>query len=112
MKTLIEGHRYELANFEKPENPGQVIQFIHKERVPAGTDAKGVTHPETLVTISDGTTNEEVLEALIDRLEYLFARLQSDHTKRAIQDCRSALANLNARTAERKARGVEGTHKA
>lgn len=111
MKTIIPGHRYALAGFEKPENE-QTIQFIQKERVPAGVGADGVAHPETFATISDGTTNEEVLEMLIDRLEHLFARVQSDYTKRAISNCREALRELEARTAERKARGVEGTPKA
>jgi len=52
MKILTEGHRYELANFEKKEQVGQQIQFIQKEPKVNGS-------PE-LITISDGTTNEEV----------------------------------------------------
>ena len=44
MKVLVEAHRYELENFEKKDEQGQILQFIQKE--PAG---------DSLVTISDGT---------------------------------------------------------
>lgn len=30
MKIITTGHRYELANFENPEKPGQLLQFIEK----------------------------------------------------------------------------------
>ena len=61
MVSTVEGHRYELDGFERKENI-QIIQFIQKE-------VKKDTNE--LVTVSDGTTNEEVLEMLIDRMEYL-----------------------------------------
>lgn len=111
MKILIPGHRYVLNHFENPEF-GQTIQFIQKERVPAGVGADGVAHPEQLVTISDGTTNEEVLKMLIDRMENLNAKIPNPFTTDAIQHCSMALKRLEERTAERMARGVEGTHKA
>ena len=57
------GHTYTLANFENKEAKGQVLQFICKEPVSQGSS--------TLKTIYDGTTNEEVLEMLIDRMYYL-----------------------------------------
>ena len=49
MKEITPGHRYELANFENPDQPGQIIQFIQKEPKEEGSTE--------LVTISDGTTN-------------------------------------------------------
>ena len=63
MKVNVEGHQYELSNFEKKENPGQILQFIHKEPKEEGSTE--------LITISDGTTNEEVLEVLINRMNFL-----------------------------------------
>jgi hypothetical protein len=54
MKVITVGHRYELASFEGGEP--QVIQFIEKtpNDPPDGT----------LLTLNDGTTNEEVLAVL------------------------------------------------
>ncbi len=63
MKILTPGHKYELSNFEQNDQKGQEIQFIEKE---SANDGKG-----TLNTVSDGTTNEDVLAMLIDRMQYL-----------------------------------------
>lgn len=98
MKVLTPGHKYELSNFEGTE-PTQTLQFIQKEGEP-------------LTTVHDGTTNEEVLSMLIDRMRFLQNKLPSRETAIAITKCEEALMWLNKRTAERKARGVEGTHKA
>ena len=95
MKTITSGHKYELEHFED-RTKHQVIQFIEK----AG---------EPLMTVNDGTTNEEVLAMLIDRLKFLSAKLPSRETSIAITKCEEALLWLNKRTADRKARGVEGT---
>ena len=57
------GHTYILANFEHKEGAGQVLQFIHKEPISEGS--------VELKTINDGTTTEEVLEMLIDRMQFL-----------------------------------------
>ncbi len=98
MKTLTPGHKYGLDNFEDSTR-GQTIQFIEKEARP----------PEGLVTVNDGTTNEEVLVMLIDRLNFLKKKLPSRETSQAITKLDEALLWLNKRTAERKARGVGGT---
>jgi len=103
MKVLTEGHLYELENFENKEVEGQKIQFI--EKIPYETD--GVTK---LVTANDGTTNEEVLEVLINRLQVLIAKLPSRETSIAITKLEEALMWLNKRTADRVKRNVEGTH--
>lgn len=95
MKAITPGHRYELSNFEKPETV-QYLQFIEKNIA--------------MDTIHDGTTNEEVLAMLIDRLHHMQGRLSSRETAIAITKCEEALLWLNKRTADRKARGVEGTH--
>lgn len=100
MFAIRPGHRYVLANFEDQLKDGQTLQFI--EKVPA---AEGSTE---LVTIFDGTTNEEVLAMLIDRLNYLQGKFPCRENAIAITHIETALLWLNHRTANRKARGVEG----
>lgn len=102
MKTLTTGHKYELGNFENPRAPGQVIQFIEKVPTPA---ADG-----TLQTVNDGTTNEEVITMLLDRLNILQAKFPCQENTLAIIHIETGLMWLNRRTEKRKARGVEGKH--
>ena len=104
MKTIIEGHRYELENFEAKDQPGQVIQFI--EKIPTNID--GVTMPGALTTVNDGTTNEEVLAVLIDRMQSLQAKFPCRENAIATTHLETALLWLEKRTSDRKARGVEG----
>jgi hypothetical protein len=100
MRTLIAGHRYQLDNFEgsKP----QTLQFIHKEPRHAGTTE--------MMTLEDGTTNEEVLRVLIDRMEFLQDRCPCKENLGALDHMRGALALLEQRTLNRQSRGVEGKH--
>lgn len=101
MKTLTPGHLYELLNFERPDQPGQRLQFIEKQPDPAkGSGA--------LVTVNDGTTNEEVLVVLIDRLKFLQNKFPCTENIIAIGYLQTALATLILRTESRQARGVEG----
>jgi hypothetical protein len=103
MKVLTEGHKYELRNFEQDLSElNQRIQFIHKEPAILG-------RPE-LLTVSDGTTNEEVLAVLIDRMNYLQGKFPCRENAIVITKLEESLMWLNKRTADRKARGVEGQH--
>ncbi len=52
MKNITAGHSYELSNFENKDSQGQILQFIHKVPKELGSTE--------LLTIADGTTNEEV----------------------------------------------------
>ena len=110
MKVLREGHRYELENFENKEAKGQEIQFIEKEVSTLKNESDTTFAATQLVTINDGTTNEEVIEVLIDRLKYLTAKLPSRETSIAITKLEEALMWLNKRTVDRVKRNVEGTH--
>ncbi len=101
MKILTPGHKYELANFEAKDQPGQIIQFIEKEQSPTGP-------PGQLDTVNDGTTNEEVLKMLIDRMSSLYAKFPSEETGYSIQHLKEALFAQQSRTYERSQRGVEG----
>lgn len=109
MKILTEGHRYELANFEnKDELQNQVIQFIEKEAYTIKNESDPTFTATQLVTVNDGTTNEEVLEVLIDRLQYLNGKFPCRENSIAITKLEEALMWLNKRTADRVKRGVEG----
>lgn len=99
MQVLTEGHSYALQNFES-ENTSQGLNFIHKKPAEDGT--------ANLITVQDGTTNEEVLKVLINRMEYLQAKFPCVENEIAINNLKSALAVLELRTASRVARGVEG----
>jgi len=100
MKVIRKGHKYELANFENKEATGQTLQFI--EKVPA---SEGSTE---LRTVNDGTTNEEVIKVLLDRMESLQAKFPCRENACAITKLDEALMWLEKRTRDRIARGVEG----
>lgn len=84
------------------EYGNQVLQFIEKS--PSAEDSS------KLVTVNNGTTNEEVLAVLIDRLNYLHAKFPCRENAIAITHVETALLWLNHRTVNRQARGVEGKH--
>src|SRR5258708_7358898 len=60
--------------------------------------------------VRHGTTNEEVLEVLIDRVTEAYQTLPCQETIRALYLLREALAEFRARTARRLSASVEGTH--
>lgn len=99
MKVLTTGHKYELASFEG--GAPQTIQFIKKK--PDLEAGNGV-----LFTVNDGTTNEEVLRVMIDRLLYLNGKFPCRENAIVITKLEESLMWLNKRTADRQARGVEG----
>lgn len=103
MKVLVKGHKYELKNFEQKEEQGQTIQFIQKEPKEEGSTE--------LVTISDGTTNEEFLEVLIDRISYLQNKFPCKENDCCITHLQEGLMWLEKRTSDRLKRNVEGTNK-
>lgn len=102
MDVVTPGHRYLAANFED-NLEHQVIQFIHKEPVSEGSTE--------LKTVSDGTTNEEVLEVLIDRMYYLQSKFPCRENSIVITNLEESLMWLNKRTADRKKRNVEGSNR-
>lgn len=102
MKILTVGHKYELENFEAKDKPGQTIQFIEKEPIAPGASE--------LKTINDGTTNEDVLRVLIDRLNTMQAKFPCRENAIVTTHLETGLLWLEKRTADRKARGVEGKH--
>jgi hypothetical protein len=106
MKIFTPGYLYELENFEAKSKRGQTIQFIEKKSKP---QAFGLLKNPKLVTVADGTTNEEVLLVLIDRLRFLGEKLPSRENSIAVTKLEEALLWLEKRTRDRQARGVENT---
>lgn len=100
MKVIIEGHRYVADNFENKEE-GNLIQFIHKESNQID---------DGLITLSDGTTNEELLEVLINRMQFLQNKFPCRENAIVITKLEESLMWLNKRTSDRQNRGVEGKH--
>lgn len=94
----MEGHTFRLKNFESDDY--QVLNFIKKEEVDG-----------EFKTVSEGTTNEVVLQVLIRRLYYLQDKTSCRENAIAITKLEEALMWLNSRTADRESRGVEGTPK-
>jgi hypothetical protein len=97
MEVIDPGHVYTVSSFDDT-NDFQQIVFIKKD----GNSG------EILKTIHDGTTNEEVLKCLIDRLGWLNKKLWSRETSIALAKTEEALMWLEKRTADRRNRNVEG----
>lgn len=103
MRVLKEGHRYELPAFDNPESTSdkQTLQFVEKAPKPNSTE---------LELIQDGTTNEDVLEVLINRMNYLQSKFPCRENALAITNLQQALMWLEHRTKDRVNRKVEGKH--
>lgn len=101
MQVIEQGHTYHVDNLE---GGVQEISFISKAPT-SDTDP-------TLVTVQNGTTTEEVLSVLIDRMKFLNGRVPCEANEKIITSLESALTLLEQRTAERIERGVEGTQQA
>lgn len=102
MKVMTPGHRYELANFDQDiAELNQVLQFIQKEPDPHDPEGR-------MLTVKDGTTNEEVLRVLIDRLKCQNAKVPCRENSIVTTKLEECLMWLEKRTADRRSRGVEG----
>jgi hypothetical protein len=97
MKIIKEGHTYLLKNVD---NGCQTIQFIDK--------TPNLEKPTQLDLVSDGTTNEEVLRMLINRMQHLQKQFPCRENALVITKLEESLMWLEKRTADRVARNVEG----
>lgn len=96
MEIIKAGHVYDLADADG--GPSQTLSFVEGPK-------------ESRVAV--GTTTEEVIKTLIDRVaSFQKGETYSDHNQDAINGLETALAALEARTADRVERGVEGTNAA
>jgi len=112
MKILTHGHKYFLQNLDNPDN-GQDVQFIEKKPITYHNspefwaDGK-LPEDGTLYTAYDGTTNEEVLKMLIDRMYFLQNAFPCKENAIVITNLEESLMWLDKRTADREKRNVEG----
>jgi hypothetical protein len=90
MKIIDPAHTYQITG-------GQHITFIKRENGEL---------------INNGTTNEEILEILIDRTVALNAKFPCIENDAALHHLQGALRWFNDRTAKRIAQGVETQDKA
>jgi hypothetical protein len=93
MKCTDPGHQYEIEG-------NQTLRFLKKERNGTGAELK------TTIT---GTTNEELIEVLLDRLNHLNSMFPCVENERAIGHLIQAKDWLDLRTSKRQSQGVEGT---
>lgn len=94
MRTLDPGHRYELASLDGGDP--QELRFVKR----IGADYPGNEPPA-----HPGTTVQEVLRALLDRLDYVDRQRPCDETKAARGHVAAALVELEQRV--RRERGQE-----
>lgn len=92
---------------KQAEQGNQVLQFIEK-----GPDPAAVPDSGKLVTINNGTTNEEILAVLIDRLTSMNAKFPCRENSIVVTKLEESLMWLEKRTRDRAKRGVEGKWKA
>lgn len=92
--SLTPGHYYEVEWHDKNGNKSIVDVNFQDGPIPAN----GV----------NGLTSEALIATVIHRTETLNGQFPSDDNDLAILHLKKALAAFDARTAKRKARGVEG----
>lgn len=84
MKELITGHKYELSHLDGDKT--QILQFVNRN---FGQEC-------------EGTNNQEVLRALIERLKFLNFQMHCDLNKDIMYHLRMALVLHEARALIRK----------
>jgi hypothetical protein len=84
--------RFEVRNLANPDRPGQVLQFIEKNRG---------------AVVNDGTTNAELVRVLLARLDDLPSSTEVEEARKHFE---VGLAHLQARTARRTARELARKH--
>jgi len=92
MKIVIEGYRYEVAHLDDTATT-QTIQFFNK------------------LEGEDGTTNEELLEVLIHRINHLQTKVPCRENAIAITKLEEGLMWLEKRNQDRISRNITGTTK-
>lgn len=95
MKVVDPGHHYILQWLDATEPPGPFAHddLIFVKRTGEGYPGNDDAHP--------GTTMQEVLRALIDRVKYVNAQVPHARNEYVLQHLRAAIYQLEMRAAER-----------
>ena len=99
MKVLVEGHRYSLPLYNDETKEAE-IQFIHNECINQTTGE--------LREISDGITDEQLLEILVDRCKYHNNKLYCSENEQVLIALQTALFWKQKRKLDRISRNVVG----
>src|SRR3990167_1638457 len=102
----------------RKENEYALLQF--KRDYSNEDDKEGTQKFQTITfyrmnpdgSYENGTTLEEMLRVSFERLSFLNSKFPCEENEEAMKHIEEAKKSLDKRTADRKARGVEGKHEA
>lgn len=86
MNEIVPGHVYELDNLDCNNNNTQLLKFVNRN----------------LESDCEGTTNQEVLRALIERVKFMDSQIHWPLNKEIIHHLRMAISLHEARALIRK----------
>jgi hypothetical protein len=101
---------------ENKENVYALLNFKRELSTPNDKEGTQSFQPVTFYKLNEdgsfenGTTLEEMLRVSIERLTKLNEKFPCDENNRALGCMQEAILHLEARTKDRKERGVEGQH--
>lgn len=101
------GHIYNLINMDSTKSTYTLVPFISLNE-PVVFQTITFYEKDDTSTHATGTTLEEMIKVTLTRLNDLNGRFSCRENSLAITKLQEALFWLNARTDDRKARGVEG----
>jgi hypothetical protein len=90
MKVIDEGFAYELENFDNKESKGQKIQFVKNE-----------VSKERIRVFIEGTTTEELMKVLVERLRFLNKKANCEENTESIKHLDIALMYQEKRSKTR-----------
>jgi len=96
MRIIDPGHVYYLRVLDGEPHEESILAFVKR---------KGAKYPGNNSTHS-GTTNQEVLRAVVDRLGYVDYQIPHERNRHAWEYIKSAIWELEARAAERHGRPI------
>lgn len=88
--NLVAPGRYELRNFEFPDRPGQMLQFFERDYV-------DFSPPLSKEIIADGTSVDDVIKVVTNRLSIMDNENPCKENKKAIKKLERALELLAER---------------
>lgn len=109
MRVIDPGHRYALTIYQS--NAEGLLEPVFDATNPVNDQRVTFISKLAGKDVYPGTTNEEVLLMMIDRMKFLDTKFPCAENKEAITNLEAALKVLEKRTTNRKEQGVEGKNK-